>query len=75
MQSLSLNSLQPEVYQRLAAVDLRAGQQAFQTAMTAPQTTPSSGASPTATSNGMAGTAATGAGNVAAQPSTAPPRY
>ena len=76
MQSLSLNSLQPEVYQRLAAVDLRAGQQAFQTAMTATQTTPASGVPPSATSTGgMAGTNSTGAGNVAAQPSAAPPRY
>ncbi len=39
VQSLSLNSLQPEVYQRVAALDLRLGQQAYQNAAVAAQST------------------------------------
>jgi tetratricopeptide (TPR) repeat protein len=37
LQSLSLNAAQPEVYQRLAAVDLRLGQQAYQNSVAAAQ--------------------------------------
>lgn len=43
LQSLTINSLQPEVYQRVAALDVRLGQNAIQNAVTAAQTTIANG--------------------------------
>lgn len=71
-QSLTLNSLQPEVYQRVAALDLRLGQQAIQNTMVGTQTSIANGAGP-----GIpAGSSATNGGSMTSQlPNATSPRY
>lgn len=44
--SLALNTIQPEVYQRLASIDLQIGQQAIQNSIQAAQNTIANGAGP-----------------------------
>ena len=71
-QSLALNSLQPEVYQRIAALDLRVGQQAIQNTIIGTQTTIANGTGP----GTAAGTTTPNGGNMTSQlPNAASPRY
>jgi tetratricopeptide (TPR) repeat protein len=71
-QSLALNSLQPEVYQRVAALDLRMGQQALQNTIIGTQTTIANGTGP----GTAAGTTTQNGGNMTSQaPNTSSPRY
>ncbi|MDZ4852807.1 MAG: tetratricopeptide repeat protein [Pirellulaceae bacterium] len=71
-QSLALNSLQPEVYQRVAALDLRMGQQAIQNTIVGTQTTIANGTGP----GTAAGTTTPNGGNKTSQlQNTSAPRY
>jgi len=71
-QSLSLNSLQPDVYQRLAALDLRLSQQAIQNTIAGTQTTIANGAG----AGTAAGPTTQSGGNMTSQlPNATPPRY
>ena len=71
-QSLALNSLQPEIYQRVAALDLRLGQQAIQNTIVGTQTTIANGTGP----GTAAGATTPNGGNMTSQlPNGSSPRY